>query len=324
MEPILDETSLVPCPVLLPAVRIEALAETLRELDATGAPRVLRTTRDAADRDIHQGKGLRAWCFDKGTNRDAGRLVAFRLDKQPYVDGDAGLFGQAEGERVVVAASGGVEAQGLGLAALTGAFVIALACHSSPEVARPDVTLSYLEENQQERSELVVVIRLTRAAGVSAERRTLHDLLDGAVSNGPTLVARAADIFPHLVLGLGAREQLTGLNGTEPYFKQVVRHLRALELGAAQWAPETAFKPVAVTFSVEAPSTLGHGTYGPMRNFSVPAGYETGQFSLHTKMTGGPGARLYYRCSRRDDEKKTPYVLIGYVGPHLPTVKFPT
>ena len=57
MEPILDETSLVPCPSWRPAARVLGLARTLQALDGLGAPRVLRAVREAADRDTQQVLG---------------------------------------------------------------------------------------------------------------------------------------------------------------------------------------------------------------------------------------------------------------------------
>lgn len=102
MEPLLDETSLVPCSEDEPGSRIAVLAETLTSLDALGAPRVLRGVIDAADRDIGDGKGLRYWCFRRGAVDDiAGRLVASRLSKAPFIDGPAGLLAREEGSRAI-------------------------------------------------------------------------------------------------------------------------------------------------------------------------------------------------------------------------------
>jgi len=123
MRTILDETSLVPCPVWSPAARALDLARSLQAFDGLGAPRVLRSVRDAADRDIGNGFGLRIWCFDRATDRDAGRLLATRLASQPFIDGAGGLFAVAEGVRAVEAAVNGASALGAGLAALTDGVV---------------------------------------------------------------------------------------------------------------------------------------------------------------------------------------------------------
>ena len=101
MEPALDEASLIPCTKTPLADRVRQLADTLKALDSLGAPRVLRSVRDAADRDLADGRGLRQWCFDKLTPRDAGRFVAIRLDKAPYIDGRDGLFVEAEAGRAI-------------------------------------------------------------------------------------------------------------------------------------------------------------------------------------------------------------------------------
>ena len=47
---------------------------------------------------------------------------------------------------------------------------------------------------------------------------------------------RLAEMYPCLLLGDGAHEQISALRGTEPVFRQLLRHLRALEEGALEWA----------------------------------------------------------------------------------------
>lgn len=121
MDVILDETSLVPCNDWNPARRIQTLATSLKKLDELGCSRVLRSVRTAADHDIGQGHGLRRWCFDQRTNREAGRFIAQRLDKQPFIDGANGLFATVEGERVIEGRVLGTTVIGLTFAALTGA-----------------------------------------------------------------------------------------------------------------------------------------------------------------------------------------------------------
>lgn len=320
MEPILDETSLVPCPSWRPAARVLGLARTLQALDGLGAPRVLRSVRDAADRDIGDGSGLRRWCFDRATDRDAGRLLATRLASQPFIDGDGGLFAAAEGARAVEAKVSGVSALGAGLAALTDGVIAPLASSSRPAGGTLRVALTYLDE-AGERSETIDVPAFASADEVEPQRLMLLERIDRSVADGGALLARLGELFPRLRLGTRAVDQIAALTGSEPVFRQLLRHLRALDVGAIRWPEGEGFAPGGVTYSVESSATLDDGTFGPMRDFPVPEGFEAERWSLHTKLTGGAGARLYFRAVRTGAEA---VVLVGYFGDHLPTVRYRT
>lgn len=135
------------------------------------------------------------------------------------------------------------------------------------------------------------------------------------------LLARLGELFPRLRLGTRAVDQIAALTGSEPVFRQLLRHLRALDASATRWPEGEGFEPGGVTYSVESKATLDDGTLGPMRDFPVPEGFEAERWSLHTKLTGGAGARLYFRAVRTGAEA---VVLVGYFGDHLPTVRYRT
>lgn len=320
MDPILEETSLVPCAVRRASARVDELGRTLQALDRLGVSRVLHSVRDAADRDIGEGRGLRSWCFDRSTSKDAGRLVAARLAARAFVDGPGGLFAAAEGQRAVEARVAGAPVLGAGLAALTDSGLVVLASDVRPAAEHLTVELSFLDEGGV-RSESIRLQTLATTTDVEGQRTSIIERVDRAVPNGVALVLRINEMFPRLLLGDRARNQIATLSGTEPVFRQLVRHLRALDAGVSQWAAGQPFEPVAVTYSVESQPTLNDGTLGPMRDFPVPPGFEQARWSLHTKMTGGSGARLYFRPVRTNERA---VVLIGYFGDHLPTVRYRT
>ncbi len=321
MEPLLDETSLVPCPVRPPGSRIQGLATTMRALDNVGAPRVLRAVRDASARDVGGGRGLAMWCFDPSTPKDAGRFVAIRLGKQPFIDGDDGLFSVAQGRRVIEAKVNDSEVIACGLAAVEDHVLIIFASDTRPAGETLRVELSILEaDGDGFRKDSVEIQTFASQGEVEAGRSAIVDRIERSVANGELLLVRAHEVFPRLRLGDDARTAVQALSGREPFFRQVLRHFRVLNEAALAWAPKTAFRP-ALTFSTESIATLEHGKFGPLRDFHTPDGFEHQRWSLHTKLTGGAGVRLYYRPERTLDE---PVVLIGYLGSHLPTVNFPT
>lgn len=318
MDIILDERSLVPCSVLTPGVRVERLAKTLGAFDQVGARRVLRTVRDAPDLDIHAGRGLRSWCFDPLTQRDAGRLVASRLSKQPFIDGNSGLFANAEGDRAVEASVGNASVIGLGLAAMNDniATILPSAAMTAGETVQVNLLVLDKEGDWNEQHDVIVFATFEEVQRARAE---LIERIDRLVTNGRVIIERLPELYPRLQLGDHAHEQIHALRGTEPVFGQLLRHLRALQEGAVKWAEGSTFEPVAVSSSFESKATLKHGTFGPMRDFHTPEGFEHERWSFHTKLTGGNGARLYFRPER---VKGQAVILIGYFGNHLPTVSF--
>jgi hypothetical protein len=320
MEPVIDETSLVPCTEWEPAARIVALATVLKEFDRVGLPRVLRSVADAADREIAQGRGLKSWCFERGSHRDAGLLVASRLARQPFIDGPLGLMAQAEGQRVLETRANGNLVFGLGLGALEDRPVARLASAVSP--ASLQVQVQVLDASTDPLAVTdVPVFAYARGDEVVAKVLHLQSLVDATISSGQALLERLADVFPYLHVGAKASESLAALTGAEPVFRQLIRHLRALNAAAEVWKPGTHYRPEGITYSQESDQTLSHGRFGPMRDFPTPAGFEHERWSLHTKLTGGAGARLYFRAARAGTSKT---VLLGYFGAHLPCVLYPT
>lgn len=313
-DPILDESSLVLCSTHSPGERIECLAQTMKALDELGAKRVLRSVRDAADRDLQDGRGLRAWCFDRQTPRDAGRLVAARLDKQPYIDGAGGLFALAEGRRTVEARTAGQPVIGLGLAALTDGVALALTTDARASGGHVMVEIICLDDDGQY-EEHVKVETFTLAQEVQDARQQIVGRLDRGVVNGSVLVERVGELFPRLRFGDVARTQIGDLQGNELYFQPLMRHLRLLNDAAQAWTTGPLEPPIP--FSPESEATLAHGNYGPQRDFPTPDGFTMQRWSLHSKL--GNGVRLYFRGERVEQHS---VVLIGYFGPHLPTVRY--
>ncbi|MFM2161965.1 MAG: hypothetical protein RLZZ383_1477, partial [Pseudomonadota bacterium] len=203
MEPALDEASLVPCPTTPPAQRIRALAEALGALDRLGAPRILRSVRDAADRDLRDGHGLRHWCFERQTPRDAGRFVAQRLGKAPFIDGTDGLFALAEGGRAIQPSIGGVPSLAGGHVALTDSLLVLLGGSTWPPDKPVVVRLEVLTD-EDEWTDEVTVDAADCAVEVAAIAASITRKIEAAVSSGQALVDRLPELFPRLVLGADA------------------------------------------------------------------------------------------------------------------------
>ena len=319
---ILDETSLIPSERWKPAQRIAKLAHTLKALDVLGAPRALRTVRDAAERDIHQYRGLKSWCFDGATDKDQGRFLAGRLSARTFIDDPDGLFAALEGQRAIEGMVEGEPAMGLTLAVLEDDVAVALMGETRLAGDPPiQVRLTIIEADEQ-RVEVIPVNCLVEDSDVCKWQTAIRGKLDASLSCGVALLDRSKEVFSRLRFGSEAQAQIRALTGSEPFFRQLLRHLHGLNRGAVNWLPGQAFEPDdALSWSVESQQTLNHRKYGVMRAFPAPEGFVVERWSCHTKLTGGGGCRLYFH--HQESKASESVVLIGYFGPHLPTVRFP-
>lgn len=320
MEPILDETTLKPSCYLSPKDRITRLALTLCALDRLGIPRVLRSVENL-NLEIGGGKGFLAWCNDSSLDIDSRRLIKNRLAKSPYIDGADGLLAQTEGERAIEGKVNGEKVFGLTLAALKEGFVVILESEINPSVptSPANVELTVLE-GQNILEESINVKRFANTQDVEYHLRWIKSRNFEEISDGSLLIKRAPEIFPNIRFGRLAIEQIEKLNGSELYFKQVLKHLDILDKTAELWLPRTRFSPKGLSCSDESTSTRSNRSCLNSRRFPAPEGYSVPFWTRHTKPTGG-NVRLYFHPFLSEREK---VVLIGYLGPHLPTSKFPT
>jgi len=109
-----------------------------------------------------------------------------------------------------------------------------------------------------------------------------------------------------------ASKQIEELRGSEQFFPEVIRHLRILNKTMAAYT-DGPFEPTAINWSVDSHSTLEQ--YSDCRTFRCNDGNNR-TFSYHSKILSA-NKRIYFFPFV--DEK---VVHIGYIGDHLPTVKY--
>jgi len=319
MDIVLDETTLVTCLVMSVEERIANLVRLLIGLDQLGAERVLRTVEDAATRDISNGFGLKYWCF-KVANREAGLLLSSRLTKQPFVDGKDGLFERAEGTRLVEGRINAETALGAALCVLTNDSLVLLGSAQLRCASPRDVDIDMLDEGGEMLRQRHTIEGLVCEADLTDIKKSeLRSKVWSRIENGTALLARAIEVFPRLVMGETAILQLHEFNRSSDHLKQILRHFDALNRAAIAWQAGEPYVVHGISASPESSSTLNDGKLGELRDFPTPNGFAQQRWSWHSKITGAPALRLYFRSVRTDVEAK---VLIGYVGPHLPTTLY--
>lgn len=136
------------------------------------------------------------------------------------------------------------------------------------------------------------------------------------IQTGAALWEQRNTLFPLLEFCPVVQEQLHVHAPQHNDLKAISQRLLYLEQYSQQWQEsggnfDTQHLPGNV--SPESPATLQHGVYGPQRIFQCPDGeYRT--FSWHMK-------KGRWRVHFYPDESRQ-VIIIGYIGPHLKTVKY--
>ena len=322
MDPVLHELSVAPVGAAT-GERLAQLAATLRSLDELGLTRVLRHTRDALDRRVEGEITLRE-ALQRHPQREQRTFLHLRLSKAPFVEElhdarEAATKSMIEGE------VGAVRCRGAVFAYLSNAPVVSLAGSAEWERDALRLSLARLREvtdvDDTQHGELeqddVEVLQVSSPAHVERSAKPLRERVLRAVSAGRELWERRSHLFPHLDLGPDVEAQLGVLNDTMEGFRHVVEALARIDAALRSWV-DGPLEP-GMKFSPESASTLNHSTYGPLRDFRCADGC-TIRFSLHLKLFAG-NRRIYYSAYRAGDVGRAH---VGYVGPHLPTTKYPT
>ncbi len=203
------------------------------------------------------------------------------------------------------------EARGLGAAFLFAGIGASL--RSEARWSRIQIPLQHrwLDEDSQEQSEEVEALNLSESSQVAdlselLLERSRQDLRDDLL----TLADRKHACFPHLEFGLDVDGQLEAL--PHGMLQGVVTKLLTLDAASHAWRldPTMAFPDLPMCHSESEPTLQ---QYGYQRRFRDPEG-DLALYRLHAMMGK---YRIHLRViheSRR--------IEIGYIGPHLDTVKY--
>ncbi len=316
IEPVLNERSIEPAQTPM-TERVTALIAVLRGLDALGFPRVLRHAREALDREVEAGISLRTWIFRKAP-RDTMQFLAGRLNKAPFAEALRQQQEDASG-LLLDATYDGAPAIGAGIAHLNDAPAVALRGVLCWEVDPLVVLLTKMDPEAGALMEMAVqVVHLCRAEQLGAREKLLRDRVLRAVTGGDDLWRRRLELFPRLDFCPQVEHQLRALSGKEFYFQHVVLALSRLDAALAVWTSGPLHP--GMDNSVESTPTLGHGTYGPMRDF-ICLDDKKRRFSHHLKLFSNNWRIYYWEFGAAAAGGRAH---VGYVGVHLPTMRYPT
>lgn len=327
-EPVLNELSLEP-----PAPDI---AEARRRMSrfittfviATDSYKLKRTLRVKDEYlnslELAPGYPLAQWRNDKHVSREEREFFRVLGTKQPYLIEHAD---KAEVALMMECHWNGTPAVGFHAALLLDSLAMSIPSDPAWNMSRIEVAVRELDHDGEwlpDRTEQIPHLarrgHLQELAAWIQQRlqvETDQDLLK--VQTGTELWEQCGRLYPSLEFCPDVQKQLHKYAPQKDYIRAVRLRLLYLEQYSQQWRKVGGSFDNGQLFgnaSPETQQTLQHPEYGRKRVFVCPDGQQR-LFSWHVKMPDGWRLHFY-----PDEERQT--IIVGYIGPHLPTVKFRT
>jgi hypothetical protein len=296
-------------------VHMALLLQTIRALTAVGVQRTLRTVRHLVSTGLAPGYLIAQWMNDDAVDREERRYFKTIAAKAPFLDD---LLRSASETRMTEFdfRFRGQTAIGLAVAYLLDGPAVSfrtveefrvdpllVALHSlgnDGNFSEGEVPVCNLHDPEQ-----VANRRTWIASRIEAERGAQQAMTDGSQLWRNRLLR-----WSHLEFCPAVEGQVSILNGTEEYFRQVIRHLDLIEAAVNGW-DHGRFPLKGVVWSYESQSTMNQPALASMRDFVFEDGVKR-RCEPHTKMLGA-NMRIHF-CPDLPSRK----AFIGYIGGHLP------
>lgn len=292
--------------------RIAALLETVRAAREYGIGNVVRTCQDFWGTPLSDGYGISHWVADAEVDLELRRLLKAAVGKGPFLD-EPFLPGADEPETLSEFSVGGQCGKALEVAVRLEEPLLSAAV--SPWNVDPVEVECLTLTNEGDTETTEKVCNLASPGVVASRESWLRERTRQQVRTGRDVVQRFVELFGRLQLTDTAREQLTALSGNEQPFPFLLKHLAAIDAHVRTWKQGPFVEGYPFDISEESEQTLAQ--FGGQRTFRCPDGAQR-TFSLHSKVRVGEW-RIYFIPDRSSGT-----ALVGYVGRHLPTVRFRT
>ncbi len=293
---------------------IGGLTDTLLALKSHGITVPLRGIAGLHILPLAGDYPIAKWLNDPAVSREYRTYLRSRLTQAPTLRSEDAL--QSEDDLDIWEFRfNGQSAIGLGAAYRLDGIAVSFLSDSIWDASRLAVEVSRLgaEEEVVEASETIRHAATPRhihdhADWIADSRRTVRDFHD--------MWDRRTILFPSLDFCDSVKSQLEGISPGNPHWHAILKRLWALEDYFSGWAAGP-FSPdkIAGRTTQESRATLDR--FSLCRTFLCPDGAPR-VFSWHCRFTPNSG-RIYFfpvEVTRRG--------IIGYIGPHLPTVNYPT
>ena len=291
------------------------LLSTIQAAIEHGVNRVLRTHRDFHAIMLAPDYPLARWRNDLNVDKEKRRYFNYRITQYPFI---VDLHNSEIKENFLLYefSHEGDEAEGLGYAYLLEALAVSVRSEERWESSILELEAKQLDDDGNLTIDKVKVIHASHPNHVVENGKWIKNRLQQGVRDGDNLWNRKHELFPSLSFCEGVVTQIRELRIGNPMLRVVVKRLFELEDYCKNWH-EGPFNPDNLPTKVTPESQVTLQQFGGERTFLCPDGQKR-IFSWHVRLT--PAAwRIYFF-----PEEGIKEIIIGYIGPHLPTARYPT
>jgi len=290
------------------------LVRTIKTAVQAGARRVLRSCIDLNSTLLSTNYPIARWRNDPKVDLELRRYFRVLtthyppLKDQPALERDISLndfFFMGE------------SALGLGIAFLLESLSVSFMSESRWNRTKiEEIEMQFLQDDGSMIADKIGVYHASQPKHIEENSEWIRERLRRGIQSGEDLWSRRGELFPSLAFCEGVRKIIVTLLSGDPLLRQVAKRLFEIEKCCRGWitgAFDTTWLPFKVTGEHE--TTLKK--YEKERTFFCP-GEGKITFKLHGRIT--PGAwRIYF-----EPGAKSGTMYIGYIGPKLPSVDYPT
>ncbi len=283
------------------------LISTINVAAGHGVKKIIHIDRNLYDVVLAPDYPIARWLNDSQVDKDTRRFFRSLTTKLSFI-ADLPEFWYQEDQ-----------ANGLGFAFQYELLAVSLRSELHWRSSRLKLEIRYpeLDENDQLVTEQVEVNHASHNDHVLEHanwiKNRIQTEIQTAINDGLNLWSRRGELFPNLHFCESVGTQLQKLLHGDPMVQPIARRLLELENFCKNWREGT-FSHKDIPCIVTPESTVTLSMYGRERTFLCPDG-EKRIFTWHVRLTPNSW-RLYFH-----PEEETRQLIIGYIGPHLPTVR---
>jgi hypothetical protein len=317
LEMVLNDLSLLPLAedMYTARQRMSKLVEMLIVAVSLKVERALRTEYDINVIELAIGYPVARWMNDSEVDRDTRRYFRSLATKAPYLRdvNDAGILDSYSLSDFSYEQR---KATGLGIAFLLDALAISFHSQEAWETHSLQLSLEQLQENSEIAKHIVSVPHACLKEHILQHRAWINKRVQVDIKSGADLSVYCLTAYPRLRFCASAIAQVEALPGGEIHLQQIRKHLNDLKSYCEFWKTDF-FNRDDVSGHITEESEVTLTKYAQEHTFLCPDG-EKRKFSWHCRVTPEPW-RIYFFPLPQER-----LIIIGHIGDHLPTVKYPT
>jgi hypothetical protein len=309
---VFNELSLTPrlADVATARQSMERFVETITATRRGGIANSLRIPESFFASSLADGYSIANWQHDQVVPKEKRLFLGLLATKSPYLDG---LLGDAVADSFDRSdfLFDNMQAQGLGVAYLIDAVCISLSNAQHWNATSITIRFQTIDETTAEILDRAVEVRhVSEPDHVAVHVVQIRIQRLDAVNSGMMLWVGCNEVFDKLRFCAEVEEQMKSLTMGTGGIPLILRALRELQAVCESWQSGAFDNRLIPNTTREGEATLQQ--YGEERTFTKPDGVPE-VFSWHIKR----GAFRIYFIPNAGDRT----CLVGYVGPHLRTVR---